>query len=116
LDIDWLLEHLDPDVEIIQPPELLDTRIYKGREGFIDSLLDWPVQWEHFAIDPRRIFAPDDEHIVTVALHRGRVRGAGVDLQTEVVWLSRWRDRRMTRWDMFMTVDEALAAAKAASG
>jgi hypothetical protein len=41
-------------------------------DAFVDALLDWPRQWEVFRIDPGASFAADDEHLVVVALHRGR--------------------------------------------
>jgi hypothetical protein len=36
-----------------------------------------------------------------------------IDVAAEIVFLMRWRDRRMTDWNMFLTVDEAVAAAQA---
>ena len=44
-DVEWLLEHTDPNVEITQIAELPGARTYRGCEGFVDALLDWPRQW-----------------------------------------------------------------------
>jgi ketosteroid isomerase-like protein len=112
-DIEWLLEHADPDVEITQPAEFPDARTYHGREGYIDSLLDWPRQWEDFRIEPRRIFGVGDEHVVIVALHRGRPATIDIEVEAEIVFLTRWREGRMTNWSMFLTVEEAVDAAQA---
>jgi ketosteroid isomerase-like protein len=108
VDVDWLLEHTDPDVEIVQLPELPDSRIYRGREGFIEALLDWPRQWDDFRIEPRRIVAPDEEHLVIDAIHRGRPHSVDIEVNAEIVFLMRWEDDRMRSWDMFLTLDEAL--------
>jgi ketosteroid isomerase-like protein len=116
-DVEWLLEHADEGIEIVQPPEFPDPRTYHGREGLLDCLLDWPRQWEDFQLEPRRIFAVDDEHVVTVAVHRGRARD--IEVEAEIVWLTAWRDATLTRWEMFMNVDDAVAAAssgRASSG
>jgi ketosteroid isomerase-like protein len=112
-DVEWLLEHTDPDVEITQLAELPDSRSYQGRDGFIEALLDWPREWEDFRMEPRRIFAADDEQLVIVAIHKGRPRTIDIEVEAQIVFLMRWRDRRMTRWQMFTTVDEALATAQA---
>ncbi len=112
-DIDWLLEHADPDVEITQIAELPGARTYRGREGFIDALLDWPRQWQDFQIEPRRLFAVGDDHLVIASIHRGRPGEMDIEVEAEIVFLMRWRDRLMTDWNMFMTVDEAVAAAQA---
>jgi ketosteroid isomerase-like protein len=112
-DIEWLLEHTDPDVEITQLAELPDSKSYHGREGFIDALLDWPRQWDDFRIEPRRLFAVGDDHLVISGIHHGRPRTIAIDVAAEIVFLMRWRDGRMTDWNMFPTVDEAVAAAHA---
>jgi ketosteroid isomerase-like protein len=111
VDLDWLLEHTDPGVEIVQLQELPDSRSYSGRDGFIEALLDWPRQWDDFRMEPRRIFAADDEHLLIVAIHRGRPHSMDIDVEAEIVFLMRWEAGRMTSWDMFLTVDEALGRA-----
>jgi ketosteroid isomerase-like protein len=111
--VEWILAHADPAIEIVQPPEFPDARTYHGRDGLLDALLDWPTQWQHFYLEPRRIFAIGEEHIVTVALHHGRAREIDIEVEAEIVWLTRWRGSRTIRWDMFMNVDDALRAAGA---
>ena len=111
-DVEWLLEHTHPDAEIFQPPELPGARSYHGREGMIEALLDWPLQWESFGFVPRRVFAVDDEWVLTVALHRGHAREIGIDVEAEITWANRWQDRLMVRWEMYMTVEEALEAVR----
>jgi ketosteroid isomerase-like protein len=110
-DLEWLIAAGHPNLVISQPPEFPDARSYHGNEGVIDALLDWPRQWEHFEIDPRRIFAADDEHTVIVALHRGRPRSVDIEVEAEIAFLLRWRDGLVTHWDMFMSVDDALSRA-----
>ena len=112
-DIDWLLEHTDPEVEITQIAELPGARTYRGREGFVDALLDWPLQWQNFQIEPLRLFAVGDDHIVISSIHRGRPASMDIEVEAQIVFLMRWRDRLLTDWNIFMTVDEAVAAAQA---
>jgi ketosteroid isomerase-like protein len=112
-DVEWLLEHTDPEVEITQIPELPGASTYRGRDGFLDALLDWPRQWQDFRIEPLRVFAVGDDHLVIASIHHGRPASVDIEVQAEIVFLMRWRDRCMTDWNMFMTVDEAVAAAQA---
>ena len=112
-DIDWLLEHTDPDVEITQITELPGARTYRGCEGFIDALLDWPLQWQDFQVEPLRLFAVGDDHVVIDSINRGRPASMDIEVEAEIVFLMRWRDRLLTDWNIFMTVDEAVAAAQA---
>jgi ketosteroid isomerase-like protein len=112
-DIDWLLEHTDPDIVITQIAELPGAQTYRGCEGFIDALLDWPLQWLDFQIEPLSLFAVGDEHLVISSIHRGRPASMDIEVEAQIVFLMRWRDRRLTDWNIFMTVEEAVAAAEA---
>jgi hypothetical protein len=51
-DLVWLLDHTEPEVEIVQVPEIPDARTYTGHDGLVDALLDWPRQWEDFGSRP----------------------------------------------------------------
>ncbi len=112
-DVEWLLEHTDPNIEITQIAELPGARTYRGCEGFVDALLDWPLQWQDFQIQPLRLFSVSDDHLVISSIHRGRPASADIEVEAEIVFLMRWRDRLLTDWNIFMTVDEAVAAAQA---
>jgi ketosteroid isomerase-like protein len=112
-DVEWLLEHTDPNVVITQIAELPGARTYRGCEGFVDALLDWPLQWRDFQIKPLRVFAVGDDHLVISSIHRGRPASVDIEVEAEIVFLMRWRDRLLTDWNIFMTVDEAVAAAQA---
>jgi ketosteroid isomerase-like protein len=111
-DVEWLLEHTDPEIEIVQPAELPGRKTYRGRDGLLDALSDWPREWEAFAIEPKRVFAVGDDQVVIAVVHRGKPSAMDIEVAAEFVWLMRWRDRCMTSWTMYMTVPEAVAAAE----
>src|SRR5436190_7828716 len=83
------------------------------RSGRLDrrALLDWPLEWQDFSVEPKRVFALDDSRAVVIAVRRGRSRTMGVEVEAEIVWLFSFRDERVRRWDKFMTLDAALEAA-----
>ena len=111
-DLDWVLEQSHPEIEIVQPHELPDARTYIGRDGVIEALLDWPREWEDFEVEAKRIFAIDHERIVVDTIHRGRSLRMGIEIEAEIVWLFTLDGERTRRWDMFTSVDQALAAAE----
>jgi ketosteroid isomerase-like protein len=110
-DIDWLIAAGHPDLVISQPQEFPDARTYHGSEAVVDALLDWPRQWKDFRIEPRRVFAASDDHVVIVALHRGRPHSIDIEVEAEIAFLLRWQGGLVTDWNMFMTVEEALSRA-----
>jgi ketosteroid isomerase-like protein len=113
-DLGWVLDHTHPDIVIVQPPELPDARTYRGLEGLVDAFLDWPNEWEDFEVEPTRIHALDDELVIVEAIHRGRSKTMGIDIEAEIVWLYRLEDGRTRRWEMFMSREAALRAARSA--
>jgi ketosteroid isomerase-like protein len=115
-DLDFLIAGVDPEIEIEQPPELPDARSYRGRDGLVDALLDWPRQWDDFRMEPRRIFAPNEDHIAIVALHHGRPHSMDIEVEAEFIFLLRVRDGLLVRWDMFMSEEDALRRAAEGSG
>jgi ketosteroid isomerase-like protein len=110
-DLEWLLEHTDPEVEIVQVPEIPDARTYTGHDGMVEALLDWPRQWQDFRIHPERIFAPDDENLIVEAVHGGRPHSIDIEVEAEIVFVFHVPDGLMARWDMYLTLDEALSRA-----
>jgi ketosteroid isomerase-like protein len=110
-DLEWVLEHTDLDIEIVQVPEIPDSSTYTGHEGFVDALLDWPLQWEDFRIEPQRVFAPNPDNLIVIAIHGGRPHSMDIEVEAEIVFVFRWRDGLVTRWDMYLTLDEALSRA-----
>jgi ketosteroid isomerase-like protein len=113
-DLDLLLSQCAPDLVITQPPEFPDPQTYTGAEALVDALLDWPRQWDEFRMEPRRIFAAGDEQIVMVSLHHGRPHSIDIEVEAEVVFLVAFRAGTLSRWRMFLSVDEAVEAARGA--
>ena len=95
----------------MQVPEIPDARTYTGHDGMVEALLDWPCQWQDFRIRPQRIFAPDPNNIIVIAVHSGRPHSMDIEVEAEIVFLFRLRDGLLTRWDMFLTLEEALSRA-----
>jgi ketosteroid isomerase-like protein len=110
-DLDWVIDHTDAEVVIVQVPEIPDARTYTGHDGLVDALLDWPRQWEDFRITPERIFSPDTENLIVKSVHGGRPHSMDIEVEAEIVFVFHVPDGRVTRWDMYLTLDEALRRA-----
>jgi ketosteroid isomerase-like protein len=92
-------------------PEIPAARTYTGHDGTVEALLDWPRQWEDFRIEPERIFAADPENLIVKAVHGGRPHSMDIEVEAEIVFVFRVRDGLIARWDMYLTIDEALGRA-----
>jgi hypothetical protein len=59
------------------------------------------------------VFSIGPDHVLIVGIHRGRSGVIDIEVEAPIVFLMRWRDGLLTDWNMFPTVDEAVAAANA---
>jgi ketosteroid isomerase-like protein len=110
-DMAWFEGRTDPDVVIVQPPEVPDSKTYGGPTALADAMADWPTQWEDFRMDLLEIIDVGDDVYVTATRHRGRGRESGIEMDFQVFYVSRAPDGQLARMEMFFTREQALAAA-----
>jgi ketosteroid isomerase-like protein len=108
---DWeaFFRDIDPDVEFVELPAF-GTRTYHGHEGLMDALRWWPSQWDDFESEMLELIDVDDEHVVTLFRNHGRGKASGVEVVEEVAFLGTVRNGKVTRFEMFRSVSEALEA------
>jgi hypothetical protein len=108
-DIESIVEGADPEIEIVQPPEVPDAKSYRGKEGVIEAFADWPKQWDEFHAELVEVIDVSDTKAISVARHHLRARG--MEVEQEVAYVHTFRDGLVVRWEMFFTREQALAAA-----
>ena len=104
-------EWTTPDLLIVQPPEVPDSKTYEGRAAVAEALEDWPKQWEDFRLDLVEIIDVSDDVAVSVTRHRGRGRESGIEMDFKVFYVHRLRDGKLARMDMFFSREQAIEAA-----
>ena len=108
--VEGAIEFLHPEIEIHDFPEIPDTRLYRGHDGFrelyrnIDALFE-DLRWEPVEY----IDAGDNLIVMTRTLGRGR--GSGVEVEAIVAHLWTISDGKACRLRMFGDRDTALEAA-----
>jgi uncharacterized protein len=108
-DLDVIVERADPEIEIVQPPEVPDAKTYRGKAGVIEAFADWPKQWDEFRAELMEVIDVSDTKAVSVARHYLRARG--MDVEQEVAYVHTFRDGLVVRWEMFFSREQALEAA-----
>jgi ketosteroid isomerase-like protein len=108
-DIEAIIEFSDPEIEIIQPPEVPDSKSYRGHAGVREAFEDWPKQWEEFRAELLDVV--DVSETQTISTTRHHLRARGIDIDQEVAYLYTFRDGLVIRCEMYLTRAEALEAA-----
>jgi ketosteroid isomerase-like protein len=100
-DVDYLLDHSDPDIEVAEPPDLPGSRTYRGYDGLVEAIQNWVGESDEFHVDVERLIDAGNARVITLVRHHGR--GKSVHLHTG-------RDGKIIRWEMFGALDDAFAA------
>ena len=110
-DIGWFNEHSTPDVVIVQPPEVPDSKSYEGPSAWADALRDWPSEWEDFRVDFIEAIDVSDDVVILGTRHRGRGGQSGIEIDFQVFYVSYGHNGKVARMEMFLTRKQALEAA-----
>ena len=104
-----LFELLDPG---IQWQALEDTEPKHGIEGVLESVGQWFEIWDDFHMEPEE-FIDGGDHVLTVVMERGRVKGSDELVSQRFFQVWTLRDERVVAFREYKTRPEALAAAGA---
>jgi ketosteroid isomerase-like protein len=109
-DVDSVLDHLDPEVELHEWPEAPGARSYRGPGGVRDALDSWFEAWEWMRVEIRDIRELDDDLFIT--LHqRAKGRNSAVEVEIESYNLYTVDDGKVTCMRLFTDREAAERAA-----
>ena len=104
-----MLDLASPDIVVTQFPDQVDVRDFHGHEGVREVMADWIGAWDEWTIEVLSTREIDGLVFVT-ALQRGRGKGSGVPMESDVTLVFTLRQAVYTRWQMFRSERDALKA------
>jgi ketosteroid isomerase-like protein len=108
-DMESVLRLADPDIVVMQRPELPDSMTRHGHTGVVEAIAAWPEQFDAYELEIVQIVDAGD-HVVVRTHQRGRGKGSGVDVEDEIWFVFGFRSGRVAEWRMFGAEHEALEA------
>jgi hypothetical protein len=106
----FVLELMDPEVEVHDRPEAPDAATYRGHDGVIAAFTVSLDTFEDFTFVPERFFDAND-HVVVVLEMTGRGKSSGVPVEERIAHLWTLRDARAVELRVFSDPADALEAA-----
>jgi ketosteroid isomerase-like protein len=94
------VEHFHPEAEWHWGSAAPGQSVYRGREQLREGLMLWRESWGDFRMEPEEIVEADDD-VFVMARYRARGVGSGVEFETTVAHLLRFRDGLVASWWMF---------------
>jgi ketosteroid isomerase-like protein len=108
-DMESVLRLADPDIVVMQRPELPDSTTRHGHAGVVEAIAAWPEQFDAYELEIVQMVAASD-HVVVRTHQRGRGKGSGVDVEDEIWFVFGFRNGKVTEWRMFGAEREAFEA------
>jgi ketosteroid isomerase-like protein len=110
-DLDWVLEHVDPEIVWEDAKLMPDARVYRGIEQVTKFLRSFERHWEEIRFEPDELREAGDSVLAFVRIvGTGRASGAKVDARLVHVW--EMRDLKALHIRTFFDRDEAARAAE----
>ena len=109
-DIQGVLRYVDPEGEVIESPRMPDAQTFQGHDGFVAAIEHWSGEFDDFQVEIERLI-DDRDAVIAYVRQCGRGMQSGVPVETRVANLYTFRGGRIARWEMFLTLEEALEAA-----
>ena len=109
-DIASMLDLVDPEIVVVQPPDVPDAMTGHGRAGVMEAIAAWPEQWDDYQLEIVQIVDAGD-HVAITTHQRGRGKGSGVVVEDEIWFVAGFRNGKISEWRMFGDEREALEAA-----
>jgi ketosteroid isomerase-like protein len=109
-DHEWVLERVDSDVVIqVASAQISGGEPYRGHDGYLQWIATMRESFEVWQIAPDSFREHGDNVIVLGSMHL-RGRGSGLELDQQTGWIVEIHDGKMTRFQAFLSHEEALAA------
>jgi uncharacterized protein len=108
-DIDAVLDAIAPAAETRVPESLPWGGTYAGPDGFRDFLTRLTENFDQFTATPDKVLGADDNHVVVLAIVKGRTRG-GATIENRAIWIYQLRDGKIADAETFGDTAQVLEA------
>ena len=109
-DMESVFSLVDPEIVVMQPPEMPDAMPRHGHAGVMEAIAVWPEQWDDYQLEIVQI-VDAGSHVAVRTHQRGRGRRSGVVVEDEIWFVAVFRNGKIAEWRMFGAESDALEAA-----
>ncbi len=109
--VEGFLLYCDPAVEWIAPPDWPEDPVFKGHDGVRRAIALFGEQLDDFHVEMERVVDVDEDRVVVLLYQSGRIKGSGHTLREPLGVATEFREGKATRFRLYFSWQEALAAA-----
>ena len=104
-----MLEYIDGEIEVHDPPDFPDATVYRGHKGFLDQIDKFREVFREIEYEPTE-FTPHGDQVVVVVNATG-VSRSGISGEMTYAQVEDWRQGKIVRVRYFVSRDQAFEAA-----
>jgi ketosteroid isomerase-like protein len=112
-DVEAFLSFLDPEVEIVSPPELPNPVRTSGRDGYVRWVGQWLDAWESFEVESERFEPVGERHVLIQVTQRGVGKESGIEVEMGIIYMLEVEDGMARRVHLYADREQGLKAAEA---
>ena len=103
--------NIDPEIEVYEPPQLPDKKVWHGQEGYLAALRNMREVFGEISVEPEEFVELGDQVVVVARMVvRGVASGAEATLLMAHLWTV--RGERAVRLEIFGSREDAMAAVR----
>ena len=111
--LDAIRDHMDPQIEWLEPPETIGRNVVTGPDAAIAALVGWVEQFDSIRAETTEL-REEGDRVFHAMEQFARARGSTVDIEAELYMVWWFRDGLAVRMEMYNTREEAETAFGAA--
>ena len=109
-DVDAWLDLLDPEIEVVFPPEVPEPGPFRGHEEIQGWMQGFLSAWDEHRAEIDELISSDADRIVLTVHLVGRGAGSGAELDETDAHVFTFRNGKILSWRNYVTREQALEA------
>ena len=110
-DVTAMLADISDEIVVHQHPPIPDADTYYGREGLLQSLLDWAEGFDELDQKAEEFIDAGDGQIIVRVHQTAQLAGSDVPVEGVFWFLFTVKEGKTVRFDLYNDKDQALEAA-----
>jgi ketosteroid isomerase-like protein len=110
--IERALEYVDPNAELVAPPNWPEEPVLRGHAGVSQVWAGWEEQFGGFRLDLERVLDAGDHGVLALFNSYFRITGSEREIvQPQAIYVE-FIEGKITRWQAYLSWEEALKAVR----
>ena len=104
--LDAIRDHMDPEIEWLEPPETIGRNVVTGPDAALAVLSNWVEQFDSLRAETTEL-REEGDRVLHAMKQFARARGSTVDIEADLYMVWWFRDGKAVRMEMYNAREQA---------